>query len=133
MSAQLTTPSLFDLLHVEPPAPVLPDPQAPTAAVASDASDTSKAAALRALPRSGTQRWRVLRFIAERGVEGATDEEIQAELRLGHNSQTPRRRELVLGGWIIDSGRRRRTLSTNSEATVWVLTTMAKLELARAS
>lgn len=133
--------SLFDQLVEEPPAPSPPavaeppllDAHQPTTALASGASDTSKAAALKALPNSGTQRHRVLTLIAQMGDEGATDEEMQGTLRLGHNSQTPRRRELVLGGWICDSGRRRRTASTDSEATVWVLTEWARRQLVQAS
>lgn len=108
--------------------PSLPDPGRCHVSVARYAPSTAKEAARMAYPRSGTQRMRVLDLVAHRGQAGATDEEMQVRLGLGHNSQTPRRRELVLGGWIEDSGRTRPTGSTGAQATVWVLTEAGRHE-----
>lgn len=83
-----------------------------------DAPDTSRHAALRALPKSGTQRARVLNLL--RNVQdGLTDEQMQAALALSPNSQRPRRVELVAGGWVKDSGERRPT-AMGCESIVWV-------------
>ncbi len=48
----------------------------------------------------------------------STDEEIERILGLSHQSASARRRELVLGGEIIDSGDRRKN-STGRMAIVW--------------
>lgn len=81
--------------------------------------DTARAARLAAVPRSGSQRRRVLVFLLSRAERGATDEEIETNCGLG--GHTPRRLELVEGGWAIDSGERRLT-THGSKATVWVAT-----------
>jgi len=49
---------------------------------------------------------------------GLTDEEIEHTLNLKHQTASARRRELVLGGLIHDSGQTRKTTS-GREATVW--------------
>lgn len=98
-------------------------------AVRRTAGPTGVAAAVRSFPRSGIARRRVLDHIHRCGEHGAIDEEIQVALRMGHNTQTPRRRELVLGGWIVDSGRTRLTDSTGSPSIVWVLTPSATRRL----
>lgn len=50
---------------------------------------------------------------------GATDDEIEQQLNLRHQTVSPRRRELVLLGKVVDSGRTRPTRS-GRRATVWV-------------
>lgn len=76
------------------------------------------------LPKTGTQRRRVLQAIAEVArdprVVGLTDVEIQHRTGLSPNSERPRRHELVEGGWI-EQGERTRT-HYGTEHTVWVLT-----------
>ena len=72
-----------------------------------DHPDTSHTAALTVMPKTGTQRRRVLDFIGSCGATGASDLEIQTGLRLNGNSERPRRVELVDAGLIIDSGIRR--------------------------
>ena len=72
-----------------------------------DHPDTSHAAALTVMPKTGTQRRRVLDFIGACGATGASDLEIQLGLRLNGNSERPRRVELVDAGLIEDSGVRR--------------------------
>lgn len=83
-----------------------------------DAAETQRVAAVAAYPSTGTWRRKVLDYISSR-EEGATDEQIQDALRMNPSTQRPRRVELVEGGWIEDSGRRRKTRSRR-EAVVWV-------------
>lgn len=73
-----------------------------------DAPDTSRAAAKAVMPRTGTQRRRVLDYIIGCGEHGATDLELQNALGLSGNSERPRRVELVDAELIVDAGRRRR-------------------------
>ena len=51
--------------------------------------------------------------------EGATDDELERLLRMRHQTASARRRELVLLGKVVDSGRTRKTRS-GCKATVWV-------------
>lgn len=90
--------------------------------VAHGASDTSLRAAERAAPKVGTQRHEVLGLFRNdnwnrsRGsgmIHGFTDSEMAHASGLPLNSVRPRRLELVEGGWVRDSGRRR------DGSTVW--------------
>jgi hypothetical protein len=83
-------------------------------------SGTSKQAALDNYPQSGTQRFKVLLYLAGQS-DGATDHEIVEALDLSPSSVRPRRGELVNGGYVEDSGRERPT-PHDSTATVWVVT-----------
>lgn len=85
------------------------------------AAETQRIAAIEVHPISGKKRRIVLDAIAARGNYGMTDEEMQRELQMNPSTQRPRRVELVEGGWVEDSGRRRVTRSRRS-AVVWVLT-----------
>jgi hypothetical protein len=67
-----------------------------------------------------TDEERVLDLIRSRGDRGATDDEIEAALNLRHQTASARRRGLVIGNLVIDSGRRRQTRS-GYDATIWVL------------
>lgn len=78
---------------------------------------TQVATAAAVLPKTGTQRRAVYDAIARR-VEGSTDEEVAAMLRLGLNSVRPRRLELVEMELVEDSGICRRTQSGH-DAIVW--------------
>lgn len=121
MTDQGSFPGLDDAPAGLPPHARRLDPDAPTPGLArNDHPDTAKLAALRAAPRTGTARRRVLMTIANCGADGATDEEIQHSLGMNPSTQRPRRVELVQGGWIEDSGKRRRTLS-GDQAIVWVI------------
>jgi predicted transcriptional regulator len=84
-------------------------------------SDTSKAAAVSMEDSAPSMRQRVLRFIAANGASGTTDDAIESALGLRHQSASARRRELVLAGFIADSGRREKTRSGRS-AVLWVQT-----------
>lgn len=90
-------------------------------------SDTSRTAAV-ALEGSGqrnAKRARVYKFIIDRGEYGATDSEIERALGMGGNTERPRRRELVLMGLVVDSGKRRLT-ATRRQAAVWVVKDQGK-------
>ena len=96
----------------------------------SSPTDTQKAAALTALPTSGSSRMAVLDVLAYAQPD-ATDEEIADVTLLSLNTVRPRRGELVTGGWVEDSGTRRDTSSGNP-STVWRLTAEARERLGRA-
>lgn len=85
----------------------------------SQPTDTQVNAALMAYPKSGTARRRVLEFIEAH--HGATDDEVQVGLGMNPNTQRPRRVELVEGGFIRDSGQRRKTQG-GADAIVWKAT-----------
>lgn len=86
------------------------------------AAVTQRKAAILVYPRTGTQRRKVLDYVAAEGERGATDEEIAAALGMLANTERPRRVELEEGGWIADSGLRRKTAASGSDAAVWTLT-----------
>lgn len=117
------TPSLFG--------PPLSDPGAVLSDPASHhGRETEKAAAYANRPRAGSQRLRVLEAIARAGVQGRTDEELEDRLEMRRPSPGNRRGELVAGGWVRDSGQRRKTKS-GSSAVVWVLTDAGRARLAQ--
>ncbi len=82
-------------------------------------SDTSRAAAESMTTSAPTLRTKVLRLIIAAGPRGLTDDEIEVVTGMRHQTASARRRELVLGGKVQDSGGRRRTRSGRG-ATVWV-------------
>jgi hypothetical protein len=79
--------------------------------------DTTLAAALKI--KTGTGRRKVYDVLWQ-NPKGLTDEEIMKMTGLRHNTEHPRRYELVNHGFVVDSGRRRRT-ETDNLAIVWVL------------
>jgi hypothetical protein len=81
---------------------------------------TSDKAAERIAGFSGILRDRVQAYIASCGANGSTDDEGEAALSIKPQTYTPRRRELVILGIVVDSGSRRATSSGRSAA-VWVL------------
>ena len=81
--------------------------------------DTSAAAAAALEPKAGALRRQVFEYIEASGDRGATDHEIHIGCRMRRYTAAPRRRELVMGGAVVDSGRRRPT-DTGSSAKVWV-------------
>lgn len=89
------------------------------------APDTEREAAIGQYPKSGTDRRRVLDQLAACGDDGATDEELSVALSMRLYTAAPRRNELVDGGWVEDTGRRRPT-TTGSLATVWALTPLGR-------
>jgi hypothetical protein len=81
--------------------------------------ETSLAAAEAIRPKAGSKRLAVLNFLEFRGPVGATDEEIAIVLGTDRSSTVPRRRELVMGGWVVDSGSTRLT-RCKRRSIVWV-------------
>lgn len=81
---------------------------------------TSSVAAKQAAPRCPSARSRLLKEFERAGSYGLTDEEGESALDLKSQSYTPRRRELVQLGLVIDSGQRRHTTS-GRPAAVWIL------------
>jgi predicted ArsR family transcriptional regulator len=88
-----------------------------------NAPETSGQAAVANMPRSGSQRAKVLLTIARiaSNVDGLTDDEIAKYAGLVGNSVRPRRGELVRDGLLVDSGRRRSSWMGHP-AVVWCLT-----------
>ncbi len=85
-----------------------------------EGSDTSEAAAEKIVESAGTLQARVFAFLKQSGPHGCTDEFLQKNLKLKAQTETARRRELVLKGLVVDSGTKR-TVSSGRSATVWVL------------
>lgn len=111
-SHQADNPDQLDLFDVRP------DPERPRTTTGRGHPETSHAAAERALPRSGTQRRRVLDLLREVYPDGLTDEEVRHRLGVPFGSGLARRNELVSDGWAEDSGRRRET-EAGAQAIVW--------------
>jgi hypothetical protein len=74
-------------------------------------SVTSLLAAERIAPIAGTMQARVLAVVRQAGEDGATCDEVEQSLGGRHQSISARIRELVLLGWVEDSGRERPTRS----------------------
>lgn len=84
---------------------------------------TERAAAVKTYPRTGTQRGLILDAIAA-SEDGLIDEELAAIPGITDTAHRTRRNELVVDGWIEDSGRVRLTAS-GTESIIWVLTAAA--------
>src|SRR5262245_19853296 len=85
-------------------------------------SRTSVAAAEAKEPTKATDEGLVLRFLVRRGMDGATNDEIERELGLIHQNASARTRTLVLKGYVRDSGVTRAT-RTGRQAIVWIART----------
>jgi len=94
------------------------------------APETQRAAAISEYPRTGTKRLAVLSAVAAADGRGLTDEEGFAITGFTQNTYRPRRVELVDGGWVADTGIRRRVLS-GKPAVAWVLTEKGEQWVAR--
>lgn len=82
-------------------------------------SPTSQAAAALIEPTAGTLRAQVLAYLRERGNAGATDEEMQTELKMNPSTQRPRRIELEKTGLVLRTAQTRKTVS-GRDAVVFV-------------
>ena len=78
---------------------------------------TSRQAALRAYPRTGSQRHRIWSLMTSQ--EGLTADEVNELTGISPNTINPTIRGLVLDGWLQDTGIRRTTRAGN-EAIVWM-------------
>ncbi len=81
-------------------------------------SATSRAAAVAIAPKLGALQTRVLRFIANRGEHGATDEEICDGLELNPSTGRPRRVELAAKN-LIKKAEKPRPTKSGRDAAVW--------------
>jgi len=80
---------------------------------------TSIAAKIKAEPRMGSNRAKVNQFIIDQMENGATDQEIQAALRMSGDTLRPTRLSLLKDGLIYESGKLRKNANGN-ECIVWV-------------
>jgi hypothetical protein len=87
-------------------------------AISSKAQRTSVAAALSALPRSGTIRRKVYDYFVDRGLRGATDQEVEIALQISGNTLRPTRGSLVKDGYLIDTGTTRKNYN-QQDCIVW--------------
>jgi hypothetical protein len=83
-------------------------------------SDTSEAAARSMIPKLGEQQERIYLLIRGARGRGMTDDEIEQETGLRHQTASARRRELVLLGMVTSMGQRR--TSSGRQANVWIVT-----------
>lgn len=90
----------------------------PPPAVGHHHPNTSVQAAQSVRISAGSGRRLVFDYVVECGWYGATDEEIQTNTGLEGSTERPRRGELVTGGYLMDSGKRRKTHSGHN-AIVW--------------
>lgn len=79
-------------------------------------SETSEKAGDSMIGPAKSLRTLVYEYLREFGPK--TDEEIETALALKHQTASARRRELVLGGWVVETDERRET-SSGRTATVW--------------
>jgi hypothetical protein len=82
-------------------------------------SKTSREAAISMLPNVGTKRRVIYDLLAS---APSTDDELEAATGWRHQTVSARRRELVMLGLVVDSGKRRET-SSGRAATVWEVLT----------
>lgn len=109
--------------------PTLSDPTASELGPFARDSKTSRQAALDTYPRQGSQRERILSSLAE---APATRDELVIRLRLRGNTVRPRVRELIQGGWVVETEQTRKT-ATGSEASVLRITGRAATEMGLAA
>ena len=74
-------------------------------------SETSREAALSMLPAAGTIQRAILELFEAVGDEGLTDDEIEVELDLKHQTASAQRRALELATFVRKTNRRRLTRS----------------------
>lgn len=86
-----------------------------------NASETEIAAALSIVGTSGDKRFEILRVIANAGLEGLTQWQIIDKTDFLRSSVSGRVRDLVLGEWVRNSGRKR-IEKTGRPAIVWIAT-----------
>ena len=82
---------------------------------------TSVEACRKIEPEIGSINRKVYEFIMARGLNGATDQEIETTLRLDGNTVRPSRGSLVKKGLVMDSGKTRQNAKGN-DCIVWVVT-----------
>lgn len=79
----------------------------------------SQAAADAFFLKSGSWRRKVYDFVQRNGINGATDQEIQAFFDKSGDTIRPTRKSLQDDGLLVDSGRTRKNAGGN-DCTIWV-------------
>lgn len=79
----------------------------------------SQAAADAFVLQSGTWRRKIYDYINSKGINGATDQEIQAYFNKSGDTIRPTRKTLQTDGLISDSGRTR-VNDAGNECTIWI-------------
>lgn len=99
-------------------------------AIDSNPRDTSIGAKFAAAPKRGSLRRKIVLALGSVNPAqgGMTCDEMEMHLRGAHTSVSSAMNSLMIGGWIEDSGRRRKTRS-GTEAIVWRLTQPATQQL----
>jgi len=80
---------------------------------------TSLEAFIKVQPHIGSINGEVYSYIVNCGINGATDQEIEAVIHIEGNSVRPSRGALVKKGWISNSGKTRKN-SKGNNCIVWV-------------
>jgi hypothetical protein len=86
--------------------------------IATKARQTSRIAAKRIYPKTGSIRLSVYEYLIRQGLRGATDQEMQSNLKLSGDTIRPTRMTLLKDGFIIDSGETRNN-SNGNPCVVW--------------
>ena len=86
--------------------------------IARKAKRTSIDAAIRKYPETGSLRLKIYELLIRAGLQGATDQEIEAILSIPGNSVRPLRKSLECQGFIIDSGLTRKNNNGN-QCIIW--------------
>jgi hypothetical protein len=89
---------------------------------------TSIAAQIKAAPRMSEKRARVYQYLVDRMERGATDQEMQAALKMSGDTLRPTRGKLLKDGLIYDSGATRKNENGN-DCIVWVVSTISQTGL----
>jgi hypothetical protein len=89
---------------------------------------TSIQAQIKAAPRMSEKRARVFQYLVDRMERGATDQEMQAALKMSGDTLRPTRGKLLKEGLIYDSGTTRKNENGN-DCIVWVVSTISQTGL----
>lgn len=81
-------------------------------------TETSREAATAIEPHLGPLQAKLMQHLDSAGASGATDQEMQAALKMDPSTQRPRRIELARRGLIVQSGHRK--TKANRRAVVWL-------------
>jgi len=89
---------------------------------------TSLAALEKSLPKIGSNKAKIYQYILDKQEYGATDQEIQAHLKMSGDTLRPARLSLIKDELIYDSGKTRQNINGN-ECIVWVVSELNQMWL----
>jgi hypothetical protein len=87
---------------------------------------TSAAAMIKAAPRFSSNKAKVYHYLADQGIRGATDQEMQATLMMSGDTLRPARLSLLKDDLIYDSGQTRQNPNGN-DCIVWVISDIQQI------